>query len=385
MDCNRDHTHRKHIDWDYSKEGMGSIVTSTTIEKHTGRTEAKDRPPRRDVVAMWLGVGFAFVFTAIIYIASPSLDGFRAILLPDQGASWYYWKLPEPTVITRLSVWGMYLAHQFALWGLIWYAQTRVRKYSSGLHPVNIAALAVNALFVVLHFIQTHVWYDGLAQDVSIFSSQGAVIVMLIWIMLMENNRRGVFAGKPLPIGKRVVQFARKYHGYFFAWAIIYTFWYHPMETTPGHLMGFFYTFLLLLQGSLFLTRIHVNKWWMFMQEIIVLAHGTIVAIIQGNNMWPMFFFGFFGIFIITQMHGLGLSRWVRWLFFGGYVAGALIVFSQIYTNRPFDKIWQLAAIPAIDYLALVVMALLFAIGIWVYDRLRGKQNANPVSVGGGD
>ena len=52
----------------------------------------------------------------------------------------------------------------------------------------------------------------------------------------------------------------RKYHGYVFAWATVYTFWYHPMENTAGHLIGFFYMFLLLLQGSLFLTRIHINK-----------------------------------------------------------------------------------------------------------------------------
>ena len=44
-----------------------------------------------------------------------------------------------------------------------------------------------------------------------------------------------------------LLEVARKYHGYYFAWAIIYTFWYHPMEITGGHLLGFFYMFLLLL------------------------------------------------------------------------------------------------------------------------------------------
>lgn len=345
-------------------------MTSITADKP--QNLPRSQTPRRDIQAMWAGIAFALIFTAIIYLADSSLEPVRATLLPDQGASWYYWKLPEPTLATRLSVWGMYLAHQFASFGLIWYAQTRVKKYTGGLHPVNWAALAVNALFVVLHFVQTHIWYDGLAQDVSIFSSQGSVIVMLIWIMLMENNRRGLIAGKRLPIGKRVIDFARKYHGYFFSWAIIYTFWYHPMETTPGHLMGFFYTFLLLLQGSLFLTRIHVNKWWMFVQEIVVLAHGTIVAILQGNNMWPMFFYGFAGVFIITQMHGLGLSRRVRWLIFGAYALSAVV----IYSGRGVNRLWELTAIPMIDYLGVVIMALLFAGGIWVADRLRGKRPA---------
>jgi hypothetical protein len=330
--------------------------------------QTKPRRTRYDIIALWTGVGFSIIFTALIYIAGPRLADVPH--LPDQGASWYYWKLPQPETISRLTSWGFYLAHQFTLWSLIWYAQTHIKKYTNGLYSVNVIALGVNALFTVLHFIQTHIWYDGLAQDVSIFSSQGAVIVMLIWIMLMENNRRGVIFGKKLPISKRIVQFARKYHGYFFAWAIIYTFWFHPMEATNGHLVGFFYTFLLMLQGSLFFTRVHVNKWWMFVQEITVLAHGTLVAIAQGNNMWPMFFFGFAGIFVITQMHGLGLKNWVKWAFFAAYIGGAIFIYSQ----RGLSKLWELTAIPLIDYIALGMLALLIGSGIWIYDRCFNRQ-----------
>jgi len=326
------------------------------------------KPMRKDVLAIWLGIAFSLVFTLVIWLISARLEAFPK--LPDQGAAWYYWKLAEPTTASRLSAWGMYLAHQFAIWGLIWYAQTRVKKYTAGLHRVNVIALGVNALFIVLHLLQTHVWYDGIAQDVSIFSSQGSVIVMLIWILLMENNRRGVIVGKRLPIGKRVIHFARKYHGYYFAWAIIYTFWYHPMEATPGHLLGFFYTFLLLVQASLFLTRIHVNKWWMFVQEVVVLAHGTIVAIVQGNGIWPMFFFGFAGIFVITQMHGLGLKNWMKWAIFAVYAGLAL----YIYSGRGFNRAWELTAIPLIDYLGVVVMALVFRIGVRVYDFARSLR-----------
>jgi hypothetical protein len=49
----------------------------------------------------------------------------------------------------------------------------------------------------------------------------------------MENRRRGMFFGKKLPINQQIIPFARKYHGYFFAWATIYN---HPMEPTSGHL-----------------------------------------------------------------------------------------------------------------------------------------------------
>ena len=56
----------------------------------------------------------------------------------------------------------------------------------------------------------------------------------------------------------------------------LYNFWYHPMETTPGHLWGIFYTFLLLFQGSLFFTQLHLNSWWRLSLEMLVLPHAIL-------------------------------------------------------------------------------------------------------------
>lgn len=281
---------------------------------------------RKDKLALLGGILFSLAFTGLIAWAGQRLD--HSGFYPDFGADWYYWRLPAPTFWTRAAAWGGYLLHQFTLWGLIYYAQTRVKTYSSGLHRVNVIALAANAFFILLHFVQTHLTYDGLAQDVSIWSSQVSVVILLVWTLLMENKRRGLFAGKKVNFSKRLIDFARKYHGYYFAWATIYTFWYHPMENTPGHLVGFFYMFLLLLQGSLFLTRIHTNRYWTVVQEVTVAFHGALVAVYQGNNMWPMFFFGFAGIFVLTQMHGLRLPNWTKALIFVAYLAGAVLVYS---------------------------------------------------------
>lgn len=44
-----------------------------------------------------------------------------------------------------------------------------------------------------LHLVQTWLWYDGLAQDVPIWSSQGSVIVMLVLILFLEMPRRGLW------------------------------------------------------------------------------------------------------------------------------------------------------------------------------------------------
>jgi len=315
---------------------------------------------RQDITALMIGIFGSLAFVILIWFLGPKLDSIQ--LAPDQGASWYYWKLPNPTFWTRATAWGFYLLHQFSFWGLIYYAQTKVKKYSTKMHLVNYAALAVNAFFILLRVLQTHLWYDGLAQDVSIWSSQISVIILLVWVLLMENRTRGIFFGKPAPLPKDLIRFARKYHGYFFAWATVYTFWYHPTIATSGHLIGFLYMFLLLLQGSLFFTRIHVNRWWMLFQEVAVLVHGTLVAIMQGNDMWPMFAFGFGGVFIVTQMHGVKLSKWLRWTFLGTYIALALFV----YNRRDITMIHQVTWIPVIDYLAVFALAGV----LWVIMRL---------------
>jgi hypothetical protein len=55
--------------------------------------------------------------------------------------------------------------------------------------------------------------------------------------------------------------FAHFFHKVKPDWNIVYTFWYHPAEHTMGHLLGFFYSTMMLARGSLFFTRLHVNKW----------------------------------------------------------------------------------------------------------------------------
>ena len=163
--------------------------------------------------ALAAGVAFSVAFTLLIWLLGDLLDAVPDA--GDAGASWYYWKLIDPTLTSRLTAWGFYLLHQVSFW---------------------------------------------------------AVALMLVWVLLMENPRRGLVFGKKIAFPKRVTSVARRYHGYYFAWATVYTFWYHPMEATSGHLIGFLYMFLLLVQGSLFFTRAHVNRWWTLFLEVAVLA-----------------------------------------------------------------------------------------------------------------
>jgi hypothetical protein len=347
-------------------------MTMTVAEK----PQTSARPAARaDMLALWCGMLFSLAFTGLIWWAGRFLADVPH--LPDTGAAWYYWRLAQPTFWSHATAWGFYLAHQLTIWGLIYYAQTRVKRYTTGLHPVNIAALAANAFFIILHFAQTHIWYDGLAQDVSIFSSQGSVIIMLVWILLMENSRRGLFFGKKAPISKEIVRFARTYHGYLFAWATIFTFWYHPLENTTGHLIGFVYMFLLLLQGSLFFTRAHLNRWWTVTLEVMVLVHGTLVAMMQGNGLWPMFAFGFAGIFVITQMNGLGLSLKARLLILAAFIVSTL----WVYSGRGWIKLNEIIRIPLIEYPAVFLLAGLIGGGLWLSKRIRGVGKTGPEKV----
>ena len=288
--------------------------------------------------ALKLGIIFSFLFTALIYFAdsywflTPDL-----LPRPEGVAFWYKWQLNDPTWITRASVWLMYLGHQGSIWWLIYRAQVEKPGYTNGLHWFNVAALLANAFFISLHLLQTGFWYDGLAQDVLEVSAQWSVIVLLFMVLIMENQRRGLFFGKKIGFVTNAAVSIRKYHGYYFAWATIYTFWYHPMVGTQGHLMGFLYMFLLLLQGSLFFTRMHLNPKWTIFLEATVVLHALLVALVAGHN-WPMFVFGFLGVFVVTQMYGLPISqktRWLIWAFFTG-------TFIAVYSYKGWDTWYEI-------------------------------------------
>ena len=310
--------------------------------------------------ALWLGIIFSFAFTALIWLAGEfwmDPDRFAqfsprkiAALIPQM---WYLWQLDEPTFWTRATAWGGYIAHNLVIWFLIWKAQSSNSKYTSNLHRFNVYALVANAFFITMHLLQTRFWYDGLAQDVSEFTSQASVTLVLVAILIMENNRRGLFFGAKAPFMSEAGRTIRKYHGYYFSWAIIYTFWYHPMEITGGHLLGFLYMFFLLLQGSLFYTRIHINSYWKVVSELSVVVHGVMVAILAGQQ-WPQFFGGFLGMFVVTQMHGLGLSKSVRWALGLGYAASILAIYSL---TEGVAQAYMVTLIPLVEFILVAIVS----------------------------
>jgi len=330
---------------------------------------------------MWWGLAGCAAFMALVLLFGQNSDG--SLFPIDKGDMWYYWQLDDASALTRLSAWIPYVLHQITIWYLIAKAQSVRPKYIFGLHYFNVLALAANFFFMFLHVVQTEFFYDGLAQDVHESSSMMSVILMLLLIMLMENNRRGLFFGykvKPLfEVGDAV----KRYHGYYFSWAIIYTFWYHPVELTQGHIAGFAYMSLLLLQSSLFFTRFHINRVWTVLLETLFVIHGALVAYFimqqsQGINAAGMFLFGGMATFLICQIHGLGLSLKGK-LIIGIPMVASMVTF---YTFFP-EGLGSFARTPLIMFGGTFIMGII----VWILLRfgsvvnwLRGDSGQAPAT-----
>lgn len=318
-------------------------------------------------------VNWSLVFSLLLCAAIVAMGGvlsqFEVIPVPEDGFE-YEWQLLTPTAWGQLTAWLGFALHQLLIWGTISYAQSRYSKrdYGNTLRPVNVWALAINLVFIGLHYLQTMLFYDAIAQDLPSWTAQFAVALMLIIILGMENQRRGLFFGKKVGFRRAFTDGLRKYHGFFFSFAVIYTFWFHPMAPTWGHLIGFIHVVLVMAQGSLMFLRVHLNKRWMLLLEILVLPHAFQVALNQGSDIWPMFFFGFAAIFLVTQMHGLGLKPWARQLFYGSFLLLALYVY--LVMREPY-QVNEVLRIPLIEYLVLFIMYGIFLAGAWLVSRLR--------------
>jgi hypothetical protein len=304
----------------------------------------------------------SIVFAGLIWIIGANLDRYLVTLLPDQGAAWYYWKLPERNSTSMLIVWALYILHQTGAWGGIYWAQRNLtgKLSSRTLTRYNVFMLSWNTVFMILHLVETHLLFDGLAQEVPIWTSQGSVILMLVFVLIIENRRRGLILGKRIdkPLNVKVMGFVRRIHMYIVAWALVYTFWFHPMAVDPQLLSGFIYMFFLFTQMSLAWTWIHLDARWIVFLESYVAIHALIVAVyntIQHGSldMWPMFFGGFAFMFVFTYQFGLNLGRRLNLSIIGSYLIFLLWLYAPFGYGRGFDFLMraEFLWIPIILYL----------------------------------
>ena len=322
-------------------------------------------------------IGAALALTAVIWLTAGSLQARFDVVNEKYFAFYYPWQTRNPGAMAYITSWLGYALHNLAAWAVIWAAQRTRPKFDRRFRWFNWAMVAVNLGGFGLHWLQTRLWYDGLAISVPEVTSQGSVVLMLVFILILETPRRGLVWGKRLKFRPAFLDAVRRYHGYLFSWALIYTFWYHPMEATLGHLAGFFYMLVLLSQSVLLFNRAHLNKWWTFFLETLVLVHGTLVAIGQGNGLWPMFFFGFAAMIVLTQMHGLGLSararRWAALTF----VAGTLLFYGL---HGQWARLNEVIRIPFIEYAAVFLFYGLYLGGSFIARTLSRRPDHASIS-----
>ena len=318
---------------------------------------------------VWIGLLiFTVVETILIFYLEPLLRINFPPLNPDTGPADYYWKLNERDVLTMIITWTFYGLHQLSVWLVIYWANRNYRSKTLNEKRlvVYIGIMAVLLVgFTLLHLIQTQVWYDGLVQDVPIMTSQGSVIVMLSILLVMQNPKRGLFFGRKEKklMRPEVAKTFMTSHQIIFSWALVYTFWFHPMDSSPALLSGFLFMGLLFIQMTLAYTRIHINKWWVLLVESYVVIHATIVAIAQWLDfgadppMWPMFLLGFLAMLVFTYIHGLGLKNWLRWAIVFAYFV--FLVF--IYIPLPFGFGREITYLLRLEFLWIPIILYLIA------------------------
>jgi hypothetical protein len=332
-----------------------------------------------------LAIGGAVALTAIIALTAPALSRFYP-LLPDEGAAWYYWQLPEPNALARASAWILYALHQASLW----YIAFRFRAEAD--HPdsasrLNIAALAVNGVFALLHIAQTQLFYDGLAQDVPVWSSQVSVIVMLVIMLYTLAPRRGLILGIKPKFKARALAWVRSWHGFYISWAICYTFWFHPTEGDYGLLTGFLYMFFLFVQFSFAKTRWHVAIGWLTLLETMVAVHGPAIAIqkamagnegdVAGAGIWIMFASGFLFMLVFTGQYGFKLKPLARAAIFAAYAAAMI----GLYAWRGFGRLFEISFIPVALYGGAIALAVIAGIVARLFPGAR-EAKLTPRSAG---
>lgn len=345
--------------------------------------------PRTDRQLANFGIIFSvIVCLAIIALGTVTIQFELAAKDPAAPDMWlatafYKWQIANPDFWSRATVWIGFALHNLLIWLTIyWAVEKSPRTYTETLKPVNYWALGINVVFIALHYLQTAFFYDGIAQDVPSWTAQLTVIMMLFIILAMENRRRGIFFGRKIPFRQEFYRWMRTYHGYAFSFAVIYTFWFHPMVFTWGHLLGFVQVILVMIQGSMMFTRMHLNKTWVVLIELLVLPHAALVAIDQGKGLIYMFAFGFLSMFIISQMHTFNLKPWVKTLAYTGFAVTILITYLF---GKPFYHINEVIRIPIVEYSMIFttyVLWLLFARALGQIDSFRVKQPPTAPAIG---
>jgi len=264
--------------------------------------------------------------------------------VPDEGCN------VDPKIGQIIS-WVMYIPHQLIQWWILYKAQQEKPKYQEGWRWFNWWMLYTNAFFMGLKLLSNALTYNAMSSHLPLWFGQGAVFNMLLIVLAMQVPVRGMCCGscsRGCKVGSKQISkgeywtemamFMRKYHGYYIAFGVTSDWYYHPLESSPGHLSGIANDLMILWQTICIYTPAHRNKWWCIACEFIVTFHGPLIALGRGGGA-GMFGFGFTIVFMCSGQWGLPLNKATRAmlasLFFGLLVANYGLGWSKKFGNEP--------------------------------------------------
>ncbi|KAJ1561180.1 hypothetical protein HK096_005707 [Nowakowskiella sp. JEL0078] len=293
----------------------------------------------------------------------------------------YSWRLVTPTIAATVTAWLGFLVHILGQFFLLHSAQKAkadgLINWSKEGNWYSRAMLRWNILFVLLHLVQTHLFYDGIAVSVPEVTAQASVVMILVVILAMEIPRRGLFLGFIKGYrwqGNEFVAFLKKYHSYVVCFGVCYDFWYHPFESTAAHFSGFSYMFLMIWQSSLIYHSDHRNRNWTVIVEAGVWVHGLITAAFQSASALLMFTTGFGLVFFVTQIWGIpAIKRFtdknfavrltVQIIVFVLYLASVLIAYGL---SGNIKKSYSVFFIPIAEYFLIIPYYVWFLLSSWI-------------------
>jgi hypothetical protein len=298
----------------------------------------------------------------------------------------YPFRLLHASWLLKLIPWIGYLTHQYLQWRIIYEAKKAKDlgelEWTEGRNEWNPFAyrmLLVNITMIVLHFVQCQITYVSLASTFPEISTLFSGIGVLVAPMVFDMRRRGlVFGWSPdTPLMTQFQQVFRKYHAYLASLGMTLTFWFHTFEATLGHLTGLWFIFMLFMQSSLIMQKMHRNRYWTMILEMAIMVHGTTVAYYQGfieGVLAVMFFTSYMTLYGMSLLWGIPAVHdfWTQsnskrlGLIVGYYtwlIAASYFLYSRL---DQLSYIYLLIALPSLYYSFLAYYFVSFVAGRWI-------------------
>jgi hypothetical protein len=283
----------------------------------------------------------------------------------------YPWRDPRgPDTLRRAVTWVCYLSHQLCSLLCVYVAKrsrsTGTAQYTTKLSPANIWALGMNFSFFAMRFVHSAWSLDGLSGELPFWAPELAGLLIVIVIMLMENESRGLVFGWRWPLHEAGSYLAKRYHGYIFSFFIVQALWYHPTLSITSHAVEYAHLALLLTQSSLFYTRQHLNPYWKALLETMIVLHAIPLAetplsiytlVPESSRAWCAFLFGLLIVICATPLFGLPAYAKLRSHYKVVPILTVLGSIIGVYYRDSFKDLQLLLLIPGLLYMGTMVFS----------------------------